>query len=634
MVRINRMKQPLSLLIALILLIVTALPAYAADSTVKQAEIRVKVGSSQMTINAEKIKIQPPYNSGKIAMVPLSVFTNAKGFGATLKPTGKNLQITYLKHILIVTKGSKAATFDGKKATLPVAPVDKSGVTMIPVESIAKALGIKLTTDAKTKELVLKGASATPAAAGNSIDSDAGKNKVGDSYYKWSMNMPTNLAQDEQWDKGSKITFADVKGEFYMAVFVDKAEEALDASEQSGILKDYSDGDTTIDVGSVKVGANTFQRIITKDSGGFFYEYRGIQHNGYFYTVIFGTKAKSKAELDAYKGLLDSFQTSFDAANKSLKDLSIVKNGKIAYVNANYGLKLQLPVAWSEDKDPANTGLAYSGPEGAELSFDVHSIIPNDTLDAWLQRDVKNFEDMSAEAYRKPIETIDITWNGVPAKQSKIVFTMDKKTWIEITSISAIKGNYKYEISLTYPQEQRAVMLDVLYEMSNGMKVDFATVEKNFGQVPDPDDTKDLTTLVTKSSKKFGYNVTIPKYWVDGTPDMDANTVHFGGDESDFIVEVYSIDSTEGVEDILTKNVTEGGVLKKDASTKVTFAGTTATKLEFSSTALAESNIKVVMYFFAKNGNVYIVESVMHDFFASPMNTTMLQNAIDSFTVN
>lgn len=634
----SRMKNPLAILLSIILLLVAALPATAAD-TAKQVEVRLKVGSKQMSINGEKITIQAPFNSGKIVMAPLSVFTNAKGFAVTLKPVNKNIQLTYAKHTVTITKNSKAATIDGKKATLPAAPVDKSSVTMVPVEAIAKAFGIKLTTDAKTKELVLKGTVAAPAkTTGNSIDTDAGKSKVGDSYYKWSMNMPTNLAQDEQWDKGSKITFADVKGDFYMGVFVEKAEESLDAKEQSDMMKRYLNGETTLDVSSIVVGGNKFQRLVTKDKDGFFYEYRGIQANGNFYMVIFGKKGKAKTELEAYKSLLDSFQTSFDASNKSLKDLTIVKNGKIAYSNANYGLKVQLPIEWSEDKseDRDVDVLTYNGPNDADLSIKVSSILPGDTVDAWIEREKQQLQDTIIQDYWKIGNTSSIIWNGIPAKVVTLELRIEEGKWYEITRLFAIKGNYKYDLSVSYEQSKKGEVMGVILEMLNWLKVDFPTIEANFGQVPDEDDTMDRMATVTKTSKKYGYSVTVPKYWVDGVVDMETDGVDFKNDSGvGFSVLAIEGESIGNLPDYFVDKFTNEEGYKLDTRTLTTIAGVSATKLQFSiSSSGSKVGLTMTIYMLEKNGNVYLVQTFLAEPGATSLSTKQLEDAVNSFTFN
>ncbi|WP_027087302.1 copper amine oxidase N-terminal domain-containing protein [Cohnella panacarvi] len=627
--RALRMKNALAALLAIVLLIVAAIPANAAN-TAKQAEVRVKVGSKSMSINGEKIAIQSPFNSGKVAMVPLSVFTNTKGFGASVKLVNKTIRLSYLKHTVTMTKNSKAATVDGKKTTLPAAPVDKSGVTMAPAEAIAKALGLKVATDAKTKEIVLTGASAKPA-AGNSIDSDAGKNKVGDSYYKWSMNMPTSLAQDDQWDKGSKITFVDVKGEFYMAVFVDEAVEELDESEQRARLMQDARG-TVVDVGKVTVGKAEFQRIVTKGDG-FFYEYRGIQSNGNFYAVTFGKRAKAKTELDAYKSLLDSFQTSFDNTNKSLKDLSIVKDGKIAFTNADYGLKLNLPVAWGEDYSEEYP--SYSGPDESNLSIEVNSILAGDTVDAWIEREMEQLELTAVQDYWKEIETSSVTWNGIPAVFVKLAVTQDKKTWYESARLFAIKGNYKYDIALTYKQAKKDQISEVLSEMLTGMTVDFSAIERNFGQVPDEDDTVDLYARVTKTSKQYGYSVTVPKHWINGVVDMESDSVEFENEVGVLLmVETFEGDSLAGLPEVFAENLSESGMFELESQTNVTFAGTDAVKMEFSTTPTAPGPMSVTTYLFVKNGYVYMVEGILADVAATALNKKQYDDAFNSFKLN
>jgi Copper amine oxidase N-terminal domain. len=630
--RALRMKNPVAILLAIVLLLVAALPAVAAEAA-KQVEVRVKVGSSSMSINGEKVKIQAPFNSGKIAMVPLSVFTNTKGFGATVKPANKNIQLTYLKHKLTITKNSKAATFDGKKATLPAAPVDKSGVTMVPVEAIAKALGIKLTTDSKTKELVLKGTGATPAAtSGNSIDSDAGKSKIGDSYYTWSMNLPTNLAQNEQWDKGSKITFADVKGDYYMGVFVDEAIDPLDASDQRDLLIDKVGDEAILDKSAVTVDGNTFQRFVTKDKNSFYYEYRGIQSNDRFYTVIFGKKANDKSELSEYKSLLDSFKPIFDKSDKSTKDLSIVKNGKIAYSNANYGINIRLPLTWGELK--TEVAPIFIGPENSTLVVKVNSIIPDDTIDAWIDRENQLIEEQIAPDYRKVIDKSEATWNGVPATIVKTAYTFDQKNWQEEVQLYAIKGKYKYAVRLSYPQTLRIKMTDVIYEMLVGMKIDFATVEKNFGEIPDDNDTADLTATITKTSKRYGYSITVPKSWVDPSVDMEEDVVEFNEGVIPLLIMANEGGTFSGFPEFVIQEIPKDGELKFDTRSTTTVGGVQAVKLEFSTTDTQPTKGKVIIYLFENKGTVYVLQASLGAAVETPLHTKQIDEAVASFKFN
>jgi hypothetical protein len=630
-----RSKSWLAFMLAAVLFFVGTVPISAAVSG-SNVEIRIKVGSNQMKINGEATKIQPPFQSAGNVMVPLSVFTNIKGLGAKLQlKDNKIITLTYQKHAIILTQGSKSATIDGKKTALPVAPVSKQGVQMVPLGIIVKTFGATLATDASTKEIVIKATvvSNTTGGANSGIDTDSGKSLIGDSYYKWSMNYPTGLVQEKQKSNGSWISFSDVKGDYYLAVSIEEAADLLAKEDKRKLLNDgIDDGETVVDMKTITRPAGSFERMVTRSKNGFYYEYRGIQANGYFYTLIFGKKAKTASELDSNSGLLDSFQPSYNSANKSLKDLARIKDGKVAYENSDYGLKIQLPKEWTEDTEGTNP--YYSGPDSSYMSLMVNSIKQGDTLDEMVNRKLRLYKDISLEAYQKTPKTTSITWNGIPAILVEYSYSNDTKTWWSEYEVYAFKGNYKYYVNYTFKAENKDKVGDILDIVLNGMKIDFAKVEKSFGEIPDPADTIDLLTKVTKTSKTQGYSITLPKYWTKGNDDMESGNLHFMGYGIDFIVSVDTGASLAAYPEMLEKNYTTGGALKIQSKTNVTYAGVNAIKYELVSTEIAKVFIHSTSYLFEKNGNVYLVQGLLNDTSATELNQKQLEEALNSFQFN
>jgi hypothetical protein len=628
---VHRSKSWLAFMLSAVLFILCALPVSAAEGVGTTLEIRVKIGSNQMKINGAAIKIQPPYQTSGTVMVPLSVLTNTKGFGAKLQlKNNKVITLTYQKHVIILTKGSKSATIDKKKVALAAAPVDKQGVTMVPLAILVKTFGAKISNDAKTKEIIITGTVTPSIDAGGGIDSDSGKSQIGDSYYKWSMNYPTGLVQEQQTANGEWISFKDVKGDYYLAVTAEEAKDPLDTSDKRDWLTGYiEDDETLVDTKTITRPTGTFERIVTKSKSGFFYEYRGIQANGYFYVLIFGKKAKSASDLDTNAALVDSFKTSFDSSNKSLKDLSRIKDGKITFENTDYGLKLQLPKDWKEDKEVTNP--SYYGLDKQSLWFQVNSIKQGDTLEGMVNRKLEFYKKVSVEKYQITPKVSPITWNGIPALLVEYSYSKDTKIWWSEYEVYAFKGNYKYYVNYTFEKEKKVNTQVILDEILNGMKIDFSKVEKSFGEVPDPSDSIDLETLLTKTSKLYGYSLTMPKYWTKGTTDMDNNDLHFYGYGMDFTVTIEENSTMEGYAELIEKNYTAGGNLKVDSKTSVTFAGVSATKFELSSTQLATNFIHLTAYLFQNKGKVYLVQGILNDTYATELNSKQLQDALNSF---
>ncbi|MCD9022365.1 stalk domain-containing protein [Cohnella silvisoli] len=625
-------KRWLAFMLAAVLFFISVLSVSAADNGGK-VEIRIKVGSNQMKINGAATKIQPPFQSAGNVMVPLSVFTNPKGFGANVKlKDNKIITLTYLKHVIVLTQGSKSAIIDGKKAALAVAPVIKQGVTMVPLTIIAKTFGATQAIDAATKEIVIKAtaASSGSGSTGTGIDSDSGKSQIGDSYYKWSMNYPTGLVQQSQWSNGNWISFSDVKGEYFLALSIEEAEDTLETDDKRDLMtQNTEDDETVVDVKTITRPSGTFERMITKHQDGFYYEYRGIQANGYFYILIFGKKAKSASDLDANTGLLDSFKPVYNAANKSLKDLARIKDGKISFENEDYGLKLQLPKEWSESTEGSSP--FFNGPDESYLLLNVFSINQDDTLDKWVERKIQSFKDNKAEAYRKTPETSSITWNGIPATLVKLSYSTDTKKWWNEYEIYAVNGKYKYYVDFTFKQEHKDDVGDVLSQLLDGMKIDFQQVEESFGQVPDPDDSVDVTATVTKTSKTYGYSLKLPKLWAKGISDMEKDSLHLTGVGTDLLVGIDEGTSLEGYPELLEKSYTDGGALSIDSKTNVTFAGVNAIKYALSSTKIAAIGAHSTLYLFENKGKIYLIQGILNDTFATELNRKLLEDAMNSF---
>ncbi|MFC5469782.1 stalk domain-containing protein [Cohnella suwonensis] len=644
-------KKGLALLLALVMLIAAAIPAEAAAAGTK--EIRVKVGSAQMKINGEAIKIQAPFLSANNVMVPLSVFTNAKGFGAKLQMTNnKVIKLTYLKHVVTMTTGSKAATIDGKKSTLAVAPANKNSVLMVPLVPVAKAFGAAQKNDAATKEIVLSFKSATAPAggtgsAGNAgsgssisiIDSDFGKSKIGDSYYGWSMSYPTGLLKADQSSDGDMIIFQDVKKEYELGVFVEEAKNELTTNEKrTSIYDHFTKTEKAVDIRTVSGAAGSYEKIVSKNNEGYFFESRAIQANGFLYVIYFGKLATSASELDRYSKVLDSFKTSFDRSDVSLKDFTQIIDGYKTFSDADYGMDVKLPKEWSIDDKSAYPSF-YT--DGAYVFVDISSKNAGDTADAWLKRKLSRFEQTFAPEYRKVLEQKDVVWNGVPAKALKISYSADTETWWEEYEVFAIQGEYRYYTEISYLDSQKTTYASLFDTVLRTLTVNTATVEKNFGLILDDVDDADRTSTVTKKSEKYGYGVTFQQYWTGVSKNFEEESVEysFGGGgfgvdawtepESSFAEVAGFID--QHYQDLLSKNAKMTIV----ENTMTTLGGLQAKKVVIDDKTNDDKNTpnRMITYYVYNNGQVYTVWGLYYLANGSDFIKKNLESALNSFVV-
>lgn len=625
-------RTSLSFLLVIALFFSLALSASAADEAAASGlDIRLKAGSGSMTVNGKAVAVQAPFQQSGTTYVPLSVMT--KGFGASLQlKDNKIITLKYLTHTVVLTIGSKTAWIDGKKATLAAAPVVVQGVTMVPIR-VVEAFGGKVAVVAATKEIRIT--SATGAAAGTGgaggIDTDAGKSRIGDSYFEWSMNYPTGLAQNFQSDNGDYLSFQDVKKEFYLSVGAEEAEEPMDAAEQLDYLKDNVLYDETVlDSKPVKRSGLTFQRVVAKSSEtGFYYDYRGIQANGRFYTLSFGKKAKSVDELNASSSILDSFEVKFDASNKALKDLTKVKDGLVAFANDDYGLELKLSPDWVEDSDGDSSAYYYN--ETSDLSFYVYSAPSGDTAAAWSEKYTDKFKKFFAETSRTGPESSDIVWNGVPAKQVHYSYLTDTG-WSEEYDIFAVRGSYKYMISLSFDKKDKAKGDEALQLVLDNMKVDFSQVERTIGELPDPIDSEKLEEVVAKKSKKYGYSVSIPKYWVGGEKDFEKESVTYSGVGLSFLIAVNPDTKLDLYPDLVQKQYTSSGVMELTDKKEIAVGAAKGYEMSFKIVAAKEGDGGLVkLYLLENGGNVYLVQWMVQNPNATEFNLKQLDDVMKSF---
>lgn len=621
--------------LSLALFVLLALPAYAADNGAAAGaslDIRLKLGGTQMTVNGSPVTVQAPFQKNGVTYVPLSILTKGLGVGVQLQ----NNKIITLKaggHTVVLTVGSKTETVDGKNVTLAGAPVVLNGYTMVPVRVI-EAFGAKVTYTASTKEIKIAAQAFSSETGGTGgIDTDAGKNLIGDSFFKWSMNYPTGLVQTYQSRDGDQLTFEDVKQDFFLEIDTVKAEDPMDANDQLSALQDYMDGETVIDKKPVTRDGGTFQRIVSKTKDGYYYDYRGIQANGYFYVLIFGKKAISATDLAKSSGkMLDSFQPKFDAGNASLKDLTKIVDGLVSFDDKDYGLSLSLPYGWVEDDYGYDSGLYFYN-DTSDLSLDVYSLQPNDTLDALTARYVQAFKDTFVEAGRKEPKTTDIVWNGVPAKWIAYSYMNEDKDWVDENVILAVNGHYKFQVTLSNyegnPDEDAAVV-KLLQER---LKLDFSKVESTFGEIPDSADTLDRTAVTAKTSSKYGYSIAVPKSWTLEDGDMNSDYVSFSSNGLVFIVGIDTSTKIDAYLDQVVKSYDNAGA-KLISKTPVTVGGAQGYQLVFQEPGAADSMPGIAKFnLLSANNKVYYIGGALVGPNATDFNKKQFEDALASFTI-
>jgi len=452
------------------------------------------------------------------------------------------------------------------------------------------------------------------------------------------MNYPTGLTMSSQTQDGDIVVFEDVKKEYYLAVIVEEAKDKLTMEETRNTIYGYFDeGEKVVDKKTVGSGAAAYERVTTKNKGGFFFEYRGIQANDSLYIVIFGKKAKTAQELAKSTGLLDSFRTAFNRSDVSVKDLTQIVNGLKTFADEDYGLSVKLPKEWKTDTE-ASIPWFYLEDSGY-LYLDVTSLVPGDTLDEWIKRKQARFEQTFATAFRKEPEIKNVVWNGVSAKLMKLAYSWDTEKWWEEYEIFAIEGEYRYYTELAYPKNSPAAQSNLLDNVLRSMKADFATVESNFGELADELDNIDRSAVVTRTSEKYGYRITLPQYWTGDKKSLEETEmeytttgvgagVNYWEDESVTFSEL-----TSTIDDYYKELSGKNSKIKIIENTTVQFAGFTAKKVVFEDKTNNKDSTpyRITNYFVLKGDKVYNVWGFYYLANASDFNVKNMEAALSTF---
>lgn len=640
--KFNLYKTMLSLLLP-VLLVLTLIPvsAFAADSDSK-VEVRLKSGSATVKINGKASTVEAPFVSSGTTMVPLKVITNAFGAGLKLE-NGNVITLTYNDRKVVLTFGNKTVKVNGAAKTVAVAPVVVKGSTMVPLRVIVEAFGAKITADSVTKETVIIGVRAqSSGTGGTSIDADYGKTKIGDSYHKWTLNYPAGLVLVQQSDSGSFVKWADTADASKVAAQVnviteEVGDDALSSEEQRDTMYNYYDEDEiTIDKRTITVNGLTFEKLVTyTKQTKMFYEYRGIQLDDTYYIVIVGAKGTDKSVLNSYGTLLNSFIPSFNQSDKTIKDITKVKDGFITFKDADYGLTVKLPADWNSD--PKSTTPWFTNGTDA-FTFSFSSLTAGDTLENWAtRREARVREDYVGSNIRN-FSTTPLSLKDGNALMLSYELSYGGDIWLTYNEIFLISGNYRYSFDYIYPSSSGVKSSAVFKQIVASVDIDTAFIEKNFGLIEDDFDLVDRSKKTTKRSSLYGYSIDIPSYWYGVQKNFNEDDVSYTfsaggmgiyetGNSAAAIVPALSefVRSSE--------NVSQGMSIKE--SSTVTINGKTAYKVVLSvSKPKDDLPYSHIFYAFDTAGGSLVFSFAIYDIHATDSNLKLVNDVVQSIRFN
>lgn len=312
-------------------------PVFANKSGEDRVEIKFCVGDETLMINGNPVLVEKPYVVGDgVTLVPLRVITEAFGAEVEWEESTQTINLKYPDISIVLQIGNQIAEVNGKAETLLAAPELPTEYTMVPLRFISENFGADVSYDDVTEEItVVKDKTDNESILAGAIDNA----KIGDSYYKWSIDNPTDMHMKRRDFDGTHTEFEGENGSFYIAI--EGIEDDFDFEKMFVDNKASLQGTTLVkadkDVSNPNKRTMHFQAKIA----GAFVNVRYIFTTNYAYIVSGSFDTENAAERDKYIKIMDTFDVKFE--NSDTYDLSNVKDGVRKYEDKDLKISFNVP---------------------------------------------------------------------------------------------------------------------------------------------------------------------------------------------------------------------------------------------------------------------------------------------------
>ncbi|WP_256338088.1 stalk domain-containing protein [Paenibacillus sp. 276b] len=607
-----------------------ALPAWASDLIT--SELRITAGSTSAYINGSKQAIAKPYQFKGVTMVPVGVFK--KAFGSEIRLEKNDVvKVKEGPHTVTLTIGSSIAWVDGFKKEMGAAPKMVNGVLMVPLRPVAAGIGATLAPSSSGEMVIrLLQTDESEDEDEGGINLDEGKTRIGNSYYGWSINYPSDLMILQTGEQERMMTFGAEDSSYYLEVYVSDQDVSLDSDDllQQLVQEAKESGDTVLDRESIAKGKTPYARIVVKDADGVLWEMRQYIHDGRQYDVYLADYgALNYKDLGKRAALLNSFQPTYAQSDRTIKDLSTVDEGMRSTWNDDYGIELKIPAGWSMD----NTQMIYEAKDGAYLQLRVTSAPKGATVKEWSgQLDKWMRETFTPESY-EPIGSYTMDVSGETAEVNEFRYNFGDG-WQTEFDVLLQKNGYRYYAEYTFPEEQTKDR-EWFKSIMKSVEIDFDTVSDNFGQLDEDPYLTDKTKSVTRTSKRYHYSVDIPRYWTPYNDRFEYSPVVYTFTGGQFSIAASEDKSIEMTVSQLREAYAEATKTRKNfkliSSEELTFAGVPAFSFIYHEVdnGVPYTGRQIV---FEQNGTTYTITSGLNDANKTEVQAAALEKAVNSFT--
>jgi len=453
------MKKLLATILTLILIIsvFSALPVMAEENAEK-VEITFKVGDSVLSINGKDVEVETPYVVGKgTTLVPLRVITEAFGAKVGWDDATKKITLEYPDVNIVLQIGNIEVIVNDHTETLLAAPELPKDTTMVPLRFISETFGATVTYDEATELITVT------KELSNSTDSSlkgaTSMERIGDSYYNWSIDTPTELFMEDRRFDGLETKFTDDAGNMLL-IAVQPIQEDDKFDDYYNELKETAINETLI-VSEKKADrySNQYMHFRKKDAETLREIYVYFSKENLYFVNVAGDL---KNDLTYLFDIAASFRIEFIPANTY--NLSNVVENMREYKNEKYKFSLKIPADWRMLDDLAENLTAFVSMREETpnlISFGIYSKSSETTARSLISRDYsRNIKYQGSYTKSTPIKTTNVANNTGYEYTVTVSGTKNNDSYLH--DIYFEKGSYIYNFTADLPYKDTRLISSIL----------------------------------------------------------------------------------------------------------------------------------------------------------------------------
>ncbi|MBE7012981.1 MAG: copper amine oxidase N-terminal domain-containing protein [Ruminococcaceae bacterium] len=542
------MKKTLKFAVLLVVSVVLSI-AMTVMANGENVEIGFCVGDATLSINGEAVTVEKPYVVGDgVTLVPVRVITEAFGAKVDWNSETKTVKLSYPEVEVSLQIGSSVAEVNGKAEQLLAAPeLTENGFTMVPLRFLSETFGAEVSYDNETKKITV---TKTESDGGKTVEGSVTSKYIGDSYYGWTMENPTNMTMLERSFDGNKTTFkvADQSDNFAILVlprgedydFERVVMQAKNTFVSQGRAMVAFDKDT-------KDPKKQTAQISAKDKE-IFVTWKIISTEDYVYELcgIFAVDGKDK---DECMRIMSTFDIGF--SGDDIHDLSTVKDGYREYKNEKLKLSFNVPESFymTSDENAENRfSFAINDEKDtiSSMNFIVYSKSDELTAKSLAERDREHNKQVMNEDMSAFGEVSEKEYNSLSACEYEYTVRHTKRGEEYTRDVFFELGNYVYNIAISVkmPMENHIEYIDGII---NSIKIEEIPFDE-VGVLMHDNTEATGTTKVTVGD----INIDIPNDFIETSADGD--TIAYIA-PSGFAFTVISLDGISGMPE-LRKTIT------------------------------------------------------------------------------